>query len=63
MLILLHADPEYFKHRMTTFAGFPYDFADKNTHDDSPEEREKFFEKLWSNGETIFSHPFISQTF
>lgn len=42
--------PEFFKHRMTTFAGFPYDFADKNTFDDSPEEREKFFEGLWERG-------------
>ena len=44
-------DPEFYKHRMTTFAGFPYDFADKNTFDDSAEEREKFFQKLWDNGE------------
>lgn len=39
--------PEMYKYRMTTFAGFGYDFADKNTFDDSPEEREKFFEGLW----------------
>ncbi|OCL03742.1 cyclopentanone 1,2-monooxygenase [Glonium stellatum] len=42
--------PEIYKHRMTTFAGFQYDFAQKNTFDDSPEEREKFYEKLWENG-------------
>jgi hypothetical protein len=35
---------------MTTFAGFPYDFSEKNTFDDSPEEREAFYEKLWNNG-------------
>lgn len=29
-----------------TFAGFTYDFVDKKTFDDSPEEREKFFHKL-----------------
>jgi cation diffusion facilitator CzcD-associated flavoprotein CzcO len=40
----------FFKHRMTTFAGFPYDFAEKNTFDDSPEEREKFYQTLWDNG-------------
>ncbi|KAK3696421.1 hypothetical protein LTR37_017992 [Vermiconidia calcicola] len=42
--------PDYFKHRMTTFAGFPYDFSEKNTFDDTPEEREKFYQKLWDNG-------------
>lgn len=29
-----------------TFSGFTYDFAEKNTFDDSPEEREKFFHNL-----------------
>src|SRR3954452_2823274 len=29
-----------------TFAGFDYDFSEKKTFDDSPEEREKFFHKL-----------------
>ena len=29
-----------------TFSGFTYDFADKNTMDDSPEDREKFFYNL-----------------
>jgi cation diffusion facilitator CzcD-associated flavoprotein CzcO len=29
-----------------TFAGFTYDFAEKNTFDDTPEEREKFYHKL-----------------
>ena len=43
-------DPEYYKHRMTTFAGFPYTFSEKKTFDDSPEEREAFFQKLWDNG-------------
>ena len=30
----------------TTFAGFTYDFSKKNTFDDTPEDREKFFHKL-----------------
>ena len=47
---ILNIDPEYYKHRMTTFAGFPYDFAEKNTFDDTEEEREKFFQGLWDNG-------------
>lgn len=28
-----------------TFAGFTYDFVDRNTFDDTPEQREKFFRK------------------
>jgi cation diffusion facilitator CzcD-associated flavoprotein CzcO len=38
---------ELYRYRMTTFAGFGYDFAEKNTFDDTPEEREAFFEELW----------------
>jgi len=42
-----------------TFAGFTYDFQERNTFDDSPEDREKFFHRLmveeggfkfWLNG-------------
>ncbi|KAJ4313669.1 hypothetical protein N0V94_006839 [Neodidymelliopsis sp. IMI 364377] len=39
-----------FKNRLNTFAGFQYDYIEKNTFDDSPEEREAFYEKLWQNG-------------
>jgi len=39
-----------YEDRMKTFAGFSYDFAEKNTFDDSPEEREKFFQSLWDEG-------------
>ena len=45
-----HKYPELYKHRLTTFAGFQYDFAEKNTFDDTPEEREAFYENLWNNG-------------
>lgn len=41
---------EVFKRRLTTFAGFQYDYVDKNTFDDSPEEREAFYEKMFENG-------------
>ena len=34
----------------TTFAGFTYEFAEKNTFDDSKEEREEFFRTLWAEG-------------
>lgn len=42
--------PQMYKDRMKTFAGFSYDFYKKNTLDDSPEEREKFYQTLWDNG-------------
>jgi cation diffusion facilitator CzcD-associated flavoprotein CzcO len=42
--------PQFFKDRLSTFAGFPYDFVPRKTFDDSPEEREAFFEHLWQNG-------------
>lgn len=39
-----------FQATRSTFSGFTYDFADKNTFDDTPEEREAFFEELWKQG-------------
>lgn len=39
-----------FKNRLNTFAGFAYDSVKKDTFDDSPEEREAFYEKLWEAG-------------
>ena len=42
--------PDLFKHRLTTFAGFPYTFSDKKTFEDSPEQREQFFEERWQAG-------------
>ncbi|KAF2500378.1 FAD/NAD(P)-binding domain-containing protein [Lophium mytilinum] len=42
--------PEVYANRMTTFAGFQYDFVKRKTFDDTPEEREKFYEKLWEAG-------------
>ena len=41
---------QIFRDRLTTFAGFPFDFVQKNTAEDSPEEREKLFEQLWEEG-------------
>lgn len=41
---------EAMKKTYTTFAGFTYDFATKKTFDDSPEEREAFFQNLWDLG-------------
>lgn len=38
------------KSRMTTFAGFEYDFAQRNTFDDTPEQREAFYEERFKNG-------------
>ncbi|KAI6855739.1 FAD/NAD(P)-binding domain-containing protein [Hortaea werneckii] len=42
--------PDLYKYRMTTFAGFAFDFVDKNTFDDNDEEREKFYQSLWDEG-------------
>ena len=41
---------EIFKHRLNTFAGFQYDYIEKNTMEDSPDEREAFYEKLFEAG-------------
>jgi len=41
---------ELFHLRESCFGGFLYTFSEKNTFEDSPEERERFFEKLWSDG-------------
>ena len=42
--------PELFKYREKNYAGFLYDWYEKNTFDDTPEEREAFYEKVWSEG-------------
>ncbi|ERF72122.1 hypothetical protein EPUS_02913 [Endocarpon pusillum Z07020] len=42
--------PELFSERMKGFAGFPFDFVKRNTLDDTPEQREAFYEKLWQAG-------------
>ncbi|GAB7348873.1 hypothetical protein MBLNU459_g7574t1 [Dothideomycetes sp. NU459] len=42
--------PEIYRNRMTTFAGFSYDFVERNTFDDTEEEREKFYQELWDEG-------------
>ncbi|KAF4552244.1 Pyridine nucleotide-disulfide oxidoreductase-like protein 12 [Elsinoe fawcettii] len=42
--------PELYRYRLTTFAGFPFDFAERKTLDDTPEQREAFYEDLWQKG-------------
>ncbi|KAI0596555.1 hypothetical protein F4775DRAFT_564253 [Biscogniauxia sp. FL1348] len=42
--------PEMFRFREKNFAGFTYDWSEKNCFDDSPEEREAFYEKVWKEG-------------
>ncbi len=42
--------PELFKLRETSFAGFHYDWVEKNTFDDGPEEREATYEQVWAKG-------------
>merc|ERR1711977_409541 len=42
--------PELLHLREHCFGGFLYTFSERNTFDDTPEEREKFYEKLWQDG-------------
>ena len=39
--------PELLELRERCFAGFTYDFCERDTFDDTPEEREALFESLW----------------
>lgn len=39
--------PEILAYRERCFAGFHYDLCERDTFDDSPEDREKFFDGLW----------------
>jgi cation diffusion facilitator CzcD-associated flavoprotein CzcO len=41
---------KFFEYRLNTFAGFGYDYVQKNTLDDTPEEREAFYEKMFEAG-------------
>jgi cation diffusion facilitator CzcD-associated flavoprotein CzcO len=47
---LMPTYPQLFDMRERCFAGFTYDFNERNTFDDTPEEREAFFESLWKRG-------------
>ncbi|KAI9733616.1 MAG: hypothetical protein M1834_003218 [Cirrosporium novae-zelandiae] len=42
--------PKLFALREKCFGGFFYSFSEKNTFDDTPEEREAFFQSLWDHG-------------
>ncbi|KAL4790950.1 hypothetical protein BDV19DRAFT_316612 [Aspergillus venezuelensis] len=42
--------PELFRYREANFAGFLYDWHEKDTFDDTPEEREAFYEQVWKDG-------------
>ena len=42
--------PDFFKYRMTTFAGFPFDFRQEDTSADNAADRDAFYEKLWAAG-------------
>ncbi|PTB65004.1 FAD/NAD(P)-binding domain-containing protein [Trichoderma citrinoviride] len=42
--------PELFRYREANFAGFLYDWDEKNTFDVGPEERERFYESIWKDG-------------
>jgi hypothetical protein len=38
---------EFFKERMKTFAGIPHDSLKRKTLDDTPQQREAFYEAFW----------------
>ncbi|KAK9465237.1 FAD/NAD(P)-binding domain-protein [Lipomyces arxii] len=42
--------PELFESRNCTFSGFHFNFVDRNTFDDTPEEREQFYQSLFDYG-------------
>ncbi|RVX71000.1 hypothetical protein B0A52_06158 [Exophiala mesophila] len=42
--------PTIHEFRNRCFAGFHYDLCERDTFDDTPEEREAFFENLWQTG-------------
>lgn len=42
--------PELFKYREANFAGFLYDWNEKDTFDDNEEDRRAFYEKIWTDG-------------
>jgi hypothetical protein len=42
--------PELFRYRERNFGGFLYGLYEKGTFEDTEEEREKFYQKLWDEG-------------
>ncbi|KAF5019539.1 hypothetical protein F66182_8454 [Fusarium sp. NRRL 66182] len=42
--------PRVFERRLTTNSGYLDDFVDRSTLDDSPEQRDAFFDSLWRQG-------------
>ncbi|KAL4879722.1 hypothetical protein BJY04DRAFT_228901 [Aspergillus karnatakaensis] len=42
--------PELFRYREANFAGFLYDWCERDTFDDTPSQREEFYEKVWKDG-------------
>ncbi|EFX05094.1 steroid monooxygenase [Grosmannia clavigera kw1407] len=45
-----HFYPELFRYREHNFAGFLYDWIERNCADDTPEQREQVFEEAWAAG-------------
>ncbi|KAI6362902.1 hypothetical protein MCOR25_006051 [Pyricularia grisea] len=41
---------ELFRYRETCFAGFHYDWIERNTFDDTAEQREEVYERVWREG-------------
>lgn len=45
---------EIFRGRTSSYGGFDFNFLDRNTFEDSPEERKEIYEHLWKQGDFRF---------
>lgn len=46
--------PDFFRGRVSSYGGFDFNFYDRLTFDDSPEERQEVYERLWKEGDFKF---------
>lgn len=46
--------PEIFRGRTSSFGGFDFNFLDRDTFEDSPDERQEVYEQLWDKGDFKF---------
>lgn len=46
--------PDIYRGRTSSFAGFDFNFLDRDTFDDSPEDRQQVYERLWAEGDFKF---------
>lgn len=46
--------PEFFRGRTSSYGGFDFNFTDRDTFSNSPEERRQHYERLWEEGDFKF---------